>query len=143
MAKTSDRYFDLVHTFPLKPIRNESELRRATKVMNELAFRGEDNLDADEAAYLDVLSDLVEKYEDAHYPVPNSTPAQMLAFCIEQKDVTQKEVAKATGVPESTICELLSEKRPFTMNHVERLSVYFHVSPAVFIVKRTLESATL
>ena len=95
-------------------------------------MRNEDDLSADEAAYLQVLAGLVEEYEDEHHPVGHSTPARMLAFYIEQRDVKQQEVAKATGIPVSTISELIAEKRAFTMNHVERLSAYFHVNPSVF-----------
>ena len=139
MAKISDRYLELISTFPLKPIRSEAALKRATKVINELAVRGEDALSRDENAYLEVLSDLVEKYEEEHYPIQESTPAQMLEFLIEQHEVSQRTVAEADGIPISTISELISEKRAFTRNHVERLAGYFNVSPAVFIVTKTVE----
>ena len=139
MAKISERYLELIHAFPLRPIRNDAELKRATKVIDVLADRGEKNLSADEAAYLEVLSDLAEKYEDAHYSIKESTPAEMLAFYIEQKGVTQRQVAEQSGIPVSTISELLSGTRTFTMNHVERLAAYFHCSPAVFITTKTLE----
>jgi len=40
---------------------------------------------------------------------------------MEAKDVTQTEVAKATGIPVSTISELLSRKRDFNLSHIEKL----------------------
>lgn len=136
MPRVSSRYLELIYEFPLKPIRSDAELKRATKVIDQLADRGESNLTPDETAYLSVISDLIEKYEGAHYPIDEATPAQVLAFCIEQRAVTQRQVAEQTGIPVSTISELISEKRTFTMNHVERLSGYFQVSPAVFIVTK-------
>ena len=130
--KISEKYLELIHAFPLRPIRNESELKRATKVIEQLMIREEDDLSADEGAYLEVLAGLVEEYEDEHYPMGESTPARMLEFFIDQRDVTQRDVAQKTGIPVSTISELLSEKREFTRNHIERLSEYFHVNPSVF-----------
>jgi HTH-type transcriptional regulator/antitoxin HigA len=139
MPKVSDKYLKLIRDFPLRPIRNDAELHRATKVVDQLAARGEADLSADESAYLDVLSDVVEKYEERRYPLHESTAAEMLAFLIEQRNVTQKDVAEATGIPISTISELISGKRAFTLNHVKRLIGYFHVSPAVFVAAKTLE----
>ena len=63
---TSDRYFDLVREFPLRPLRSDRELDRAIAVIDRLLARGK--LASDEADYLDVLSDLVEKYEDEALP---------------------------------------------------------------------------
>jgi HTH-type transcriptional regulator/antitoxin HigA len=54
------RYLELVRRFPLRPIRTKRDYRLATKVMEELAIRGEDDLNGDERDYLDVLTDLVE-----------------------------------------------------------------------------------
>jgi HTH-type transcriptional regulator/antitoxin HigA len=137
MAKVSEKYMELIRAFPLRPICTDLELDRAIKAVDRLTDRGVDRLTADETAYLDVLSDLVEKYENKHHAIEESTPAQVLAFLIEDRNITQKVVAAATGIPVSTISELISEKRTLTMNHVERLSAYFKVSPAVFVSVKT------
>jgi len=140
MAKVSKEYLGLIAAFPLKPIRNETELKRATKVAEKLMVRDENDLTADETGYLEVLARLIEEYEDVHYPMDEPTPAGMLEFMIEQRDVTQREVAEATGIPISTVSELISGKRGFTLNHVERLAAYFHCNPAVFISTKALAS---
>lgn len=142
MAKVSKKYLDLIAAFPLRPIRDDAELGRAIRVADKLVDRGFDDLSADEAAYLDVLSDLIDKYESKHHPIEESSPAQILAFLIDDRAVKQKDLARATDIPVSTISELISEKRSFTMNHVERLAGYFNVSPAVFIQVKTSELAT-
>src|SRR4029077_9477035 len=70
-------YLALIRRFPLRPIASEAELDRATAVMNSLLDR---DLDPAEDDYLDVLSDLVERYEDQHHPIPTDdlTDAEML-----------------------------------------------------------------
>jgi len=52
---------------------------------------------------------------------------------MEAKDVTQTEVAKATGIPVSTISELLSRKRDFNLSHIEKLCAYFGLGPSAFV----------
>jgi HTH-type transcriptional regulator/antitoxin HigA len=143
MAKVSEKYLALIRTFPLRPIRSDAELHRAITVIDGLVDRSADDLSSDEAAYLEVLSDLIEKYEDKEHAIGESTPAQMLAFLVAERNVKQKDLAVATGIPVSTVSELLSEKRSFTMNHIERLSVYFKVNPSVFVALKTSELAAV
>jgi len=130
LSRPRDTYFELVRRFPLRPIRSEDELERATEVMDELLSRSA--LDPGEEDYLDVLSDLTEKYEEEEHPIPPASDAEMLAFLMEQKGVTQAEVARASGIAVSTICEILSGKRTIPRFKIGKLAAYFHVSPAVF-----------
>lgn len=130
-VETPDRYLDLVRQFPLRPIRSDDELGRAIDVVNSLI--DQDELGLDEADYLEVLGDLVEKYETEHHPIPPVSDAEMLRHLIEAKGTTQAAVAAETGIAVSTVSEILSGKRGLNRRHIEVLSRHFHVSPAVFI----------
>ena len=125
-------YLALIRRFPLRPLASEAELDRATAVMDALLDRGD--LDPAEQDYLDVLSDLVERYEEKHHPIPTGdlTDQEMLGHLIEAKGVTQAAVARATGIQESRISEVLSGKRKLTRAQLSKLAGYFRVSPAVF-----------
>src|SRR5947207_1291437 len=96
MAKRStdtwidEQYLALINEFPLKPIESDKELRRAIDVINKLIDRGFDDLSAGEDGYLDVLSDIVHKYETEQHPIESVTPAQLLAFLIESKGVNHR-----------------------------------------------------
>ena len=57
----------------------------------------------------------------------------MLAAAMEAKGVNQTEVARATGIPVSTISALLSQKRGFNVSHIEKLCAYFGLHPNAFI----------
>ncbi len=65
--RASDRYFVLIQELLLSPLRSNRELDRAIAMIDRLLARG--GLAGDEEDYLDVLSDLVEKYEEQHYPI--------------------------------------------------------------------------
>lgn len=132
IGKTSDIYFQLVRRFPLRPIRSEKELTAAIKVVNGLVDRF-DHLDDDEHAYLSVLGDLVKKYEDEHVAWDTAIPDhEILAFLIEQKNLTQSVVARETAIAESTISAVLKGTRRLTRDHIGRLAKFFHVPPSVF-----------
>src|SRR5882724_9159288 len=59
-------YNRLLAMHPLRPIHNDVELEHATEIIDILAGH---ELNADQADYLDVLSTLVEAYENTHYPL--------------------------------------------------------------------------
>ncbi len=128
--RVPDSYLALIQTFPLRPIRSEKELDDAIKLVNALASRPD--LDTGEEDYLDVLSDLVEKYETANHPMRPLPDGVLLRHLIEARGVTQTVVAKATGIKDSAISEVLAGKRQLSRVNVEKLADYFHVSPAAF-----------
>jgi HTH-type transcriptional regulator/antitoxin HigA len=125
-----DLYLNLVQRVPLRPIRSEDELDRAIAMVNELIDR--DDLVVEERDYLDVLSDLIERYESETHPIEPVSDAEMLLHLIEAKGVTQAVVARETGIAESTVSEVLAGRRTLTRSHIGKLSAYFHVGPTAF-----------
>jgi len=90
------------------------------------------HLDPLEQDYLEVLSDLVERYESQEYPIPPVSDAEMLRHLVEARGATQAQVAREAGIVESTLSAVLSGKRKLSRSHIGKLSRYFSVSPAVF-----------
>ncbi len=129
-GRDQKRYLELLARFPLRRIRSEVELDAATEVIHELIDR-ETRTPAEED-YLDVLSDIVEKYETVHYPMRDVTDGEMLKYLLEVKSVTQVHVAEAAGIAESTISEVLSGKRKLNRAQIGKLARYFNVEPGVF-----------
>jgi HTH-type transcriptional regulator / antitoxin HigA len=125
-----DRYLELIRRFPLRPIRSDEELERAIVMVHELIDR--DDRGVGEEDYLDVLGDLVEKYESEQHPIPPASDAELLRYLVESRGLTQARVAADTGIPESTISEILSGKRGLSRNNIGALSRYFQISPAAF-----------
>jgi HTH-type transcriptional regulator/antitoxin HigA len=96
-----NEYFQLIRRFPLRPIRSERELAEATRIIDELIAYEQRSPGAD--AYLDMLSDLVEKYENEHHPVSDASPVEMLQFLIEDRKTNQRAVALGSGMHVSTM----------------------------------------
>jgi HTH-type transcriptional regulator / antitoxin HigA len=130
-AGTLNGYLKLVRLFPLRPIRSETELDRATSVIHTLLDRN--HLSAAEQDYLDVLGDLVERYETKHHAIGDVSDADVLEHLLEARGTTQAAVARATGIAESRLSEGLRGKRLLTRAQITKLAAYFHVGPAVFL----------
>ena len=96
--RNNDSYLNLIHQFPLRPIRSDDELNRAIAVIDSLLDLG--RLDAGQRDYLDVLSDLVENYEEEHHPIPAPNDAQMLAYLLELKNAKQAQKFFFSSAPE-------------------------------------------
>jgi HTH-type transcriptional regulator/antitoxin HigA len=129
-GQKEDRYLELVRRFPLRPLQNDADLEAAIEVVNSLI--DQNRRSKPEEDYLDVLGNLVEAYEDEHIPIEPADDAELLRLLIEAKKVTQTQVAKATGIVESTISEVLSGKRKLNRKQIGKLARYFRVSPEAF-----------
>ena len=64
---------------------------------------------------LDVISDLVEEYEDIHYPVEIPTLPEIIRYEMAERGITQKELAKLLGVSPSRISENMNGKAEPTL----------------------------
>jgi len=131
MSTAMTTYQALLHEYTPRPIRTETACKKALRQIDELMSRPK--LSRAESELLEVLATLVEQYESIEHPTPVSPPDQMLAHLIEAKEVTQAEVARATGIPRSTISAVLAGRRQISKANVTRLAAYFAVSPAVFL----------
>lgn len=130
VGKKRDLYLELIRRFPLRPIRSDDQLDKATKVIDSLIDRAD--LRADEQDYLDVLGDLVEAYEREQHPIVLVSDAEMLRHLMEAKQVSQSQLANDTGIAVSTISEVLAGKRKLTRTHIGKLARYFHVGANAF-----------
>lgn len=124
-----DHYLELIQKFPLCPLRSDAELREAVAVIDSLIVRG---LDSGEQDYLDVLTNIVERYESENVPMPPVSDAEMLRHLIEARGIAQAKLASDLDLPDSTVSEILTGKRRLTRKQLGAVSKYFNVSPVVF-----------
>jgi HTH-type transcriptional regulator/antitoxin HigA len=125
-----DTYFKLVRRFPLTCIRDDDHLNEAMGVIDRLLCQ-----DPDQGAreYLDVLTGLVENYEDEHVLIPDASEADVLRELMTANDLSQSKLAKAVGISQSTISAVLNGARSLTRSQVVALARFFRVSPAAFL----------
>jgi HTH-type transcriptional regulator/antitoxin HigA len=122
-------YFRLVRDFPLVHIRDREHLAQAQATIDRLLCR---DLDDGEEAYLDVLTDLVDAYEEEHVTIPDAPEADVLRELMAANRLSQPALAGAVGIAQSTLSAVLNRKRALTRSQVTALAGFFRVSPAVF-----------
>lgn len=110
-----------------KVITSEAQNERYTSALLELEKR----LSAKEREFAELLTVLIEAYEDEHYPIRAASPVEVLVHLMEANNLKQKDLAPLLG-SESVVSEVLRGKRELNKHHIERLSKRFGVSPAVF-----------
>lgn len=117
----------------IAPIENEADLKAATDALEVIL----EEIGEVSGHPLDSLArSLIERitvYESKHFPIPDVDGPHMLSYLLEQRPTTQKQLAQVTGIPQSTISELLSRKRNITADHARKLAQFFGVKPGLFL----------
>lgn len=115
----------------IHPIRNDDDHAAAIREIEKLwgAAAG-----TEESDKLDILSTLVEKYEDDRWPnVDASDPIDLLNYAIEELGHSQAELADLLG-SRSRASELLNRRRALTVEMIHKISEAWKI-PADLLVK--------
>jgi len=110
-------------------ITSDAQNERYIAALLELERRG--HLTPAEKNLSEVLTLLIEAYEEERYPVRSASPVEILKELMDANNLRQKDLAPMLG-SESVVSEVLSGKRELNKHHIEKLSKRFGVSPAVF-----------
>src|SRR5579864_6832612 len=114
-------------------IHNDAELETYTDALFQLTALEEPTPSEQEA--IELLTVLVERYEQEHYPIPAADPVSVVRFLIEKQGLTQRDLIPQFG-SESAVSMFLSGQRKLTIEQVRKLSARFKLPADVFIPKR-------
>ena len=112
-----------------RPITSEAQNEHYTEVLYSLERRG--HLSPSEENYAELLTVLIEAYEEEHFPIRAVSPVDVLAELMAANNLKRKDFAPLLG-SESIVSEVLHGKRELNKQHIEKLSQRFKVSPALF-----------
>jgi HTH-type transcriptional regulator/antitoxin HigA len=133
MSKTfnPEKYGALLMSALPQVIESEQELERAEEIINRLLSKGE-NLSPEEEKLLDLISDLVEKYEVEHYPFSEVPPNEILKFLMEERELKQSDllgIFRSGGITS----EVVNGKRSISKAQAKKLAEFFKASVELFI----------
>jgi len=120
----------LANTLP-KVIETEAECLRVEKIVGELLKKG-DRLSPEEDELLDLLSDLIENYEDKVYPIEDAPPNEILKFLMQENNLKQSDLLHVFGSSGIT-SEVVGGKRSISKEQAKKLAKHFKVSVELFI----------
>jgi HTH-type transcriptional regulator / antitoxin HigA len=126
----SPTYAELLAKAAPTVIHTEEENEHYTAMLYELS-QNHGDLSADERKLAELLTLLIEDFEEKHYQLPKAAPLEVVSFLMDQHGLKQKDLVDVFGTP-SIVSEVLSGKRDLNKDHIARLSERFHVSPELF-----------
>ena len=121
----------------IKPVKTEKDYDDAILRINQL-------LDlnpapgSDEDNELEVLSTLVEVYEDEHYPILPPDPIEAIKLIMEEKGLGNKQLIPIFGT-KSRMSEVMNRKKPFTLKMIYKLNKTLGLPLELFINDRLME----
>jgi len=111
-------------------IRSEKENEHYTALLEQLDRKGP-KLTSAEQRLAELLTLLIEDFEERHYALKPATPIAVLEELTAANELKQKDLLDIFGSP-SIVSEVLSGKRKLTTEHIRKLARRFHVSPELF-----------
>jgi HTH-type transcriptional regulator/antitoxin HigA len=102
----------------IKPIKKETDYEAALKEIESL-FDAEPG--TPEGDRLEILTTLVEAYEDEHYDIPAPDPVEAILYYMESRGLTRADLEPYIG-SRARVSEILNRKRPLTLAMIQRLN---------------------
>jgi len=101
----------------IKPIKTEKDYQAVLREIELLFNASPDTPDGDR---LDILTTLVEAYEDEHYGIPLPDPIESIIYHIESRGLSRHDLEPYIG-SRARVSEILNRKRALTINMIRRL----------------------
>ena len=115
-----------------RPIETEAEYERTLEIINRLMSKPESNLTSEEDVLLELLSQLVERYEERTYPIPDAPPHAVIQFLMEDRGLQHKDLMPVLG-SRGVTSEVINGKRKPSKLQVKALAEFFKLPPELFI----------
>ena len=115
----------------IRPIKTEEQYREALKRVDTL-IDAEPN--TTEFEQLEVLSILVDDYENKHCAIEPLDPIEAIKYEMEESGLKQKDLIKYFGSKEM-VSQVLNRKRPLTLRMIKNLYQNFGMSADVLLAR--------
>ncbi len=103
--------------------------------IEELLPLVDDNTPANDrnAIELTMMSNIVIEYEKEHYPIGKPSVAQLIQLSLEEKKISQKQLATEIGVSPSRINDYVSGRAEPTLKIARLLCATLGITPAAML----------
>ena len=113
----------------IKPIKTENDYEAALAEIEQL-MEAEPN--TPEGDKLDVLTTLVETYEEKHYPIDPPDPIEAIIHEMESQGLTRKDLERYLG-NRARVSEILNRKRSLSLQMIRNLQEGLGISAEILI----------
>ncbi len=129
-AKIPKTYAGLMALHLLRPIRDQVDADNAGEMIDLLAGH---TLNAEQSDYLDLLSDLYEKWESTQFPLSRATGTELLRLVLAERKEGAADLAKLLGIDVSLAYRLLRGERQLTAVQIRKTADTYGIDPAALL----------
>ena len=116
-------------------IKNETSYKAALKRIQEIFYAKKGTPEAEE---IEILTILIEEYEDKRFIIPDSDPMDIIRFVMDQNDLKQSDLIGILG-DKTNVSKVLNRKRLLTLQMIRKFSKTFHIPTDLLIKEYELE----
>lgn len=113
----------------IKPIKTEKDYDKALERLELVFDAAPDSKEGDEA---EILSLLIENFENKHYPIEAPDPIEAIKIRMEEMNLKQKDLIGVIG-GKSRVSEILNKKKKLTVEMIRELERILHISASVLV----------
>ena len=116
-------------------IHSERQYKALMARIDALFFETDEQTPSDDPRLLEleILSALVEEYEQEHFPIQPPTLQEVIAERMSELGMTQKEVAALLGMSAPRLCAILGGKTQPTFEQARTISARLKIDPAIVL----------
>jgi len=114
----------------IKPIKTESDYRKALKRLDEIFEARPETPESDEA---DILALLVDDFEKKYYPIEAPDPIEAIKIRMQELHLKQIDLVDEIG-GKSRVSEILNRKRKLTVEMIRKLTNKLNLSAELLII---------
>ncbi len=113
----------------IKPIRNETDYQKAMERLDVIFDAKKGTEEGDE---LEILSIVIDNYENENFPIEMPDPISAINFRMEQMGLKQKDLVDIIGF-KSRVSEIMNKKRKLTLDMIRKLSTNLNIPTDILI----------
>ena len=113
----------------IRPIKTEADYEAALEEIERLFDAASDTPEGDR---LEVLTTLVEAYEEKHYAIPLPDPIEAIEYYMESRGLTRRDLESYIG-SRGRVSEILNRKRSLSIEMIRRLYAGLGIPAEVLI----------
>ena len=119
----------------IKPVNTFEDYEAATKRIEFLMDAAPGEKEFEE---LEVLSILVESFEEKNFPIKSPDPIEAIKFRMEQLGLNRLDLEKVMLCGRGRVSEILNKKRALTLSMIRALNQAFKIPSEVLVQEYTL-----
>ncbi|WP_026777186.1 type II toxin-antitoxin system HigA family antitoxin [Polaribacter sp. Hel_I_88] len=120
----------------IKPIKTEKDYDKALERLELIFDASTNSKEGDEA---EILSLLIENFENKHYPIESPDPIEAIKIRMEEMNLKQKDLVGVIG-GKSRVSEILNKKKRLTVEMIRELEKVLSISASVLVNNYNLTS---